>query len=39
MKTPTHESMGWRKLLPTRASITLFGVLMALILLYRQVLR
>jgi hypothetical protein len=39
MKTPIHESMDWRKLLPTRASIVLFGALLALILLCRQVLR
>lgn len=31
--------MEWRKFLPTKASIVLFGVLMVLILLYRQFLR
>lgn len=37
MKTPViHESMGWRKFLPTKASIVLFGVLLVLILLCRQ---
>jgi hypothetical protein len=31
--------MDWRKFLPTKASIVRFGVLMVLVLLYRQFLR